>query len=508
MKRITLSILALVLLVSGCAKKEEIKTAEVAEVKDTVVIATTYDAKTMDPYATNDVASSNIMQQIYNNLVTVNDKGEVVGELAETIEALDETTYRFTLRKGVKFHNGEELKASDAIFSLKRAYNEGAAIKHLINSIDIDTIKEEDDYSFSFSLTQPFSPFLANMAHVGGGVVLNQKAVEEAGADYGFNPVGTGPYKLVEWKKGDEMILERNEDYFGDKPEFKTMKVRVIPEASTRTVELEAGTVDLAYEMPALEVKRIRKNDDLAIAEITTHAITYLGFNNQVAPLNDKKVRQAIKYAIDIETDTQAVFKGLAIPATGALSQAVNFADKSLTVPEFNVEKGKALLAEAGYPDGFSIKLWTNSKKVRVDMATIIKEQLKEIGVDVTIEVLEWGAYLQGLENNEHQMFLIGWTCQSLDPDLGLYPAFYSTGGSNFARFKNAELDKYLDDSRLTTDSGERAELFAKAQQLIVEETPWVPLANTKVAFGYNKHLKGFVPSPMMYHKLFNLSWE
>lgn len=503
--KVTFILLAMVLLITSCTKKEEVKNVEV---KDTVVIATTYDAKTLDPYATNDVASSNIMQQIYNNLVTVNDKGEVVGELAEKIEMLDETTYRFTLRKGVHFHNGEELKASDAIFSLKRAYNEGAAIKHLINSIDLDTLKQEDDYTFSFSMIQPFSPFLANMAHVGGGVVLNEKAVTEAGADYGFSPVGTGPYKLTEWKKGDEMTLERFDDFYGDKPYFAKMKIRVIPEASIRTVELEAGTVDLAFEMPALEVNRIKKNEDLAVTEVTSHAITYLGFNTQVSPLDDIKVRQAIKYGIDIETDTQAVFKGLAIPATGPLSQAVTFADKSLKVPEYNVEKAKALLAEAGYPDGFSIKLWTNSKKVRVDMSTIIKEQLKLIGVDVQIEVLEWGAYLQGLENDEHQMFVIGWTCQSLDPDLGLYPAFYSTGGSNFARFKNAELDKYLDDSRLTTDSTERARLFAEAQQLIVEETPWVPLANTKLAFGYNKKLKNFVPSPMLYHKLFNLTWE
>ncbi|MBI9108897.1 MAG: hypothetical protein JEZ04_19295 [Spirochaetales bacterium] len=503
-KYLTLLVLALTIFMVGCAK-EEVKTSKA---KDTVIIATTYDAKTLDPYATNDVASSNIMQQIYNNLVTVDDNGEVIGELAEKIETLDEKTYRFTLRKGVFFHNGEELKASDAIFSLKRAYNEGAAIKHLINTIDLSTIKQDDDYTFSFSLTQPFSPFLVNMAHVGGGVVLNEKAVTEAGADYGFSPVGTGPYKLTEWKKGDEMTLTRFDEFYGEKPYFANMIIRVIPEASIRTVELEAGTVDLAYEMPALEVNRIEKNEDLAVSEVTSHAITYLGFNTQVAPLNDIRVRQAIKYGIDIETDVLAVFKGQAITATGALSQAVNFADETLTVPEYNVEKGKALLAEAGYPDGFSMKVWTNSKKVRVDMATIIKEQLKMIGIDLKIEVLEWGAYLQGLENDEHEMFVIGWTCQSLDPDLGLYPAFHSTGGSNFARFKNAEFDKYLDDSRLTTDTAERAALFASAQQLIVEETPWVPLANTKMAFGYSKNLKGFVPSPMMYHKLYNLRWE
>ena len=474
---------------------------------DTLVVATTYDAKTLDPYMTNDVASSNVMRQIYETLVTIDDEGKVVPSLAEKVERVDDKTYRFTLKKGVKFHNGELLTADDAIFSLKRAYEKGASVRHIMGVIDPSGFKKIDDYTFEVKTKEAMSSFLAALTHFGGGVIINQKAVEAAGDDYGFNPVGTGPYKLVSWKKGDRMELERFEDYHGEKPEFKKMVLRIIPEASNRTIELESGNVDIAFELSSLDISRVKANPNLKLSSLVDNSVTYLGFNCSKPPFNNQKLRQAIFKAINIPASVKAAFRGNAYPAASVIAPNVKYADPSLEVPKADLAEAKKLLAEAGYPNGLNTTLWTNSKKVRVDMATIIQAQLKKIGVNVKVQVMEWGAYLQGLKEFKHQLFLVGWTCQTPDPDMAVYPTFHSSqiGGNNFAAFGDPEVDKLLSTARITPDGPERKAMYSEIQKLLREKAPWVPLANKKFAFGLQDYIEGFKPSPFGFHALYKV---
>ncbi|MFW5489082.1 MAG: ABC transporter substrate-binding protein [Desulfovibrio sp.] len=474
---------------------------------DTLAVATTYDAKTLDPYMTNDVASSNAMRQIYETLVTIGDNGDVVPSLAEKIERVDPKTYRFTLKKGVKFHNGETLTSDDAIYSLKRAYEKGAAVRHIMGAIDPNGFKKIDEYTFEVKTKEPMSSFLASLTHFGGGVILNQKAVEAAGDDYGFKPVGTGPYKLVTWKKGNRMELDRFEDYHGEKPEFKHMVLRVIPEASNRTIELESGNVDIAFELSSLDISRVKADPNLKLATLVDNSVTYLGFNCSKPPFDNVKLRQAIFKAINIPASVKAVFRGNAFPAAGVIAPNVKYADPSREVPKADIAAAKKLLAEAGYPDGLTVSLWTNSKKVRVDMATIIQAQLKKIGVTVKIQVLEWGAYLQGLKEFKHQLFLVGWTCQTPDPDMAVYPTFHSSqvGGNNFAAFSDPEVDKLLATARVTPDGPERKAMYFEIQKELYEKAPWVPLANKRYAFGLQNYITGFTPSPFGFHALYKV---
>jgi peptide/nickel transport system substrate-binding protein len=474
---------------------------------DTLVVATTYDAKTLDPYMTNDVASSNAMRQIYETLVAIDDAGNVVPSLAEKVERVDGTTYRFTLKKGVKFHNGELLTADDALYSLRRAFEKGAAVRHIMGVIDPAGFKKIDDYTFEVKTKEPMSSFLAALTHFGGGVILNRKAVEAAGDDYGFNPVGTGPYKLVNWKKGDRMELERFEDYHGAKPDFRKMVLRVIPEASNRTIELESGNVDIAFELSSLDVSRVKANPNLKLVSLVDNSVTYLGFNCSKPPFDNQKLRQAIFTAINIPASVKAVFRGNAYPAAGVIAPNVKYANPALEVPKADLEKAKQLLAEAGYPDGLTTTLWTNSKKVRVDMATIIQAQLKKIGVDVKIQVLEWGAYLQGLKEFKHELFLVGWTCQTPDPDMAVYPTFHSSqiGGNNFAAFSDPAVDELLAKARVTPDGPERQSMYYEIQDQLRDKAPWVPLANKKYAFGLQDYITGFTPSPFGFHALYEV---
>lgn len=276
-----LTILLVVALVTtlfvGCGSNDQ-----AGEEKMTLTVATPADAKSMDPHLTNDLPSNNIFINMYENLLTLDENGELVGQLAEKWEKVDDLSYRFYLKKGVKFHNGEELKASDVKFSFLRAMNiEGSAVSHVVGEIDPDGFVIEDDYTIIIKLKKPFTVFLTYLTHVPGGTILNEKAVSEAGEDYAQNPVGTGPYMFKEWAKGDRLTLQRFDDHQFVKPVYKEVVFRAIPEETSRTIELEAGNVDIIYGVSADDISRIEENPNLKMARSTNLNTQYMGFNCQ-----------------------------------------------------------------------------------------------------------------------------------------------------------------------------------------------------------------------------------
>lgn len=492
---------------AGCGKSEATKPA--VKAKDALIVATAYDAKSLDPHAVNDVASSNVMTQIYETLIQMNDKNEVVPMLAESYKQIDDVTYEFKLKKGVKFHNGEEMKASDVKFSFIRA-SKSAPIAHIMGDIDVDSFKMPDDYTISFKIKTASTGFLSSLVHT-GGTILSEKAVTAAGDKYAMNPVGTGPFKFISWTKGDKVELERFNDFHGDKPKFSKMTLRVIPEPTNRAIELESGGVDIAYEISTNDIKRVQDNEKLQILRVVDNSTQYLGFNNKKKPFDDLKVRQAISYAIDTTSVVNTVWRGVGKVAVGPIGPNVRYSDKTLKTHEYNVEKAKALLKEAGLPNGFKTTIWTNEKKERVDMATIMQSQLKEVGIDVEIKVLEWGAYLDGLAKAQQDMFIVGWTCQTPDPDMAVYAPFHSSkmgSGGNYAYFNDPKADELIMKGRTMKDSDERKTVYEQLQKEIVEQAPWIFLSNGEQVVGASKSVKGFVPSAFGYHVLYNVNFQ
>ncbi|MBE6067977.1 MAG: glutathione ABC transporter substrate-binding protein [Clostridium lundense] len=494
-------------LFTGCGKSQA--TQSQSKVKDFLMVATAYDAKSLDPHAVNDVASSNVMTQIYGTLVQMNEKNEVVPMLADSFSQLDELTYEFKLKKGVKFHNGEEMKASDVKFSLERAAK-SALVSHIFGDIDTNSFKMPDDYTISFKTKVPAAGFLSGLSHTGGSI-LSEKAVTTAGEKYAMNPVGTGPFKFVSWTKGDRVELERFNDFYGEKPKFSKMTIRVIPEPTNRAIELESGGVDIAYEISSNDIKRIEENEKLQITRVIDNSTQYLGFNNQKKPFNNIKVRQAISYALNTKSIVESAWRGVGKVAVGPIGPNVRYSDKSLQAHEYNVQKAKELLKEAGYEKGFKTSIWTNEKKERVDMATIMQSQLKEVGIEAEIKILEWGAYLDGLSKGEHDMFIIGWTCQTPDPDLAVYAPLHSSKagtGGNYSYFKNAKVDELIMKGRVMKDSPEREAVYKEIQKEVKAQAPWVFLSNGEQVVGTSKNVKGFVASPFGYHILYNVSFQ
>ncbi|MCR8969878.1 ABC transporter substrate-binding protein [Facklamia sp. 7083-14-GEN3] len=471
---------------------------------ETLTVAVSGDAISLDPIATNDNQSSHVMTQIYEGLVKINDEGKAEPSLAESFEQPDETTYVFKLKQGVKFHNGEELKASDVVFSLKRAI-EAPNVKHLFDTIDIDSVKAIDDYTVEFKQTEPFSGILAALCHP-GAYIVNEKAVNEAGNDYARNPVGTNAVKFVKWTKADSVEMERFDDYHGEKTEYKNLIFRVIPEPSNRVIELESGGVDIAYDISAIDLEKIEDNEKLQLLKSFDYGTTYLGFNIAKEPFNDPKVREAISYAIDIDSIVKAVFKGLGQTATGVMSPTLAYSISDEYEPRArDIEKAKELLEEAGYPDGFETSISTNENKDRIDMATAMKEQLSEVGIDVSINVLEWSAFNELIKNGKHDMFEIAWTADSPDPDTFLYPCFHSSAkgeGGNYIYLEDDMLDGLLEEARFSQDDEERADLYRQAQEHLMDITAWIPEHNKELTVGAQKDVKNIKLSPFGWYQL------
>lgn len=509
MKKRIAFVLAAIMLISVFA----LPSVSAAEGRDTLIVATAYDSITMDPVANNDSPSSHAMHQMYEGLLSLDANSELHPLLAESWEMPDDVTYIFHLKKGVKFHNGEEMKASDVAFSFERART-APAVAHIFGGIKEGSFETPDDYTVKFQLNEPNAAFFKCLAHA-SGFIVSEKAVKEAeekGENFGQNPCGTGPFKFVSWKKNDRMEFERFEDYWGDAPKYEKLVLRVIPEATNRTIELESGGVDIAYEITPQDIPRIEENEHLQLLRTPEFSTQYLGMNVSKAPLDDVRVRQAIQLALDMPAIDEAVWRGVGKVATGPYADTMQYSlAGEWTQPERDVEKAKELLAEAGYPDGLSITLSTNEKTERVDMATIIKAMLAEAGIDLKVEVLEWAAYIQKLESGEQDLFQIGWTPDAPDPDMALWPCFHSSAmgaGGNYVFLDDEEVDKLLEEGRATQDSPEREEIYHKLQERIEELKPWIYEHNGEVVVGAQDYVENLELSPYAWHPIFKVSFK
>lgn len=499
-KKIGVLLLTVVMLLSFTACGGE----DAAAADETLTIASSGDAIALDPVATNDNQSSNVMVQLYEGLVSLAEDGSTVPNLAESVEQPDDVTYVFKLKEGVKFHNGEELKASDVVFSLKRAC-EAPNVRHLFNTIDPETIKANDDYTVEFKLIRPYTGILAALCHP-GGFIVNEKAVTEGGDSYAQNPVGTGAVKFVSWRKADSIVLERFEDYHGEKTAYKTLTYRIIPEATNRLIELESGGVDVAYDIAPNDLEKVEGNDKLALLRSFDYGTTYLGFNTQKAPFDNEKVREAVSYAIDMDAIIKAVWHGVGRTASSPMPPTLTYSVADDMQPKTrDIEKAKELLKEAGFENGFETTISTNDRKQRIDMATIIKEQLSEVGIDVSINVLEWSAFNDLIKNGQQDMFEIAWIADSPDPDTFLFPCFHSSAkgeGGNYIYLEDAELDGILEQARELEDGPERAELYKQAQERIIDITAWVPQYNGELLVGTSANIENLELSPFGWYNL------
>ena len=462
-----------------------------------LIVGQIAEPKSLDPHAVTAVNDFRILMNVYDGLVRYKDGTlEVEPALAESWTISDDgTVYTFDLRDGVSFHDGSALTAEAVKFNFDRMldenhpfYDTGPFPLSFFFSA-IDSVTAEDADTVTFTLKEPYAPFLSNLAYP-TGLIVSPEAVKEFGKDFGRHPSGTGPFRFAEWESNAKVVVVRNEDYWGGAPALEAVVFRPITDANTRVAEMLAGGIDLMVEVPPDSVATFTDDASYQVHEQAGPHVWFLILNAKEGPLADKKMRQAVNYAIDKKALVENVLQGTAEVAAGPTPPAFAWAyNEELDPYPYDPAKAKSLIEEAGHAGAeltFYVTEGGSGMLDPVPMGAAIQADLAEVGLEVNIETYEWNTFLgkvnPGLEGKA-DMAEMAWMTN--DPDTLPYlalrsEAFPDKGGFNSGYYSNPEVDKLLEAARRSTDQEERAELYKQMQAIVHDDAPWAFIANWK----------------------------
>ena len=468
---------------------------------------------------------------VFNKLVEfIPGTTELQPALAESWDVSDDgKVYTFHLRKSVKFHArggfspSRELTADDVIATFNRMWKKDDAY-HAVSGGAYDyfndmgmpdllsSIDKVDDHTVKMTLTKPESPFVANLAMDFAAIHSKEymDAMLKAGTPEKVDqePIGTGPFIWANYRKDDRIIYNANVNYFRGKQPIDRLVFSITPDQATREARLEAGECDvIPYPNPA-NVAKLKENPNLQVLEQEGLNVGYLAMNVKKPPFDNAKVRQAINMAIDKEAILAAVYQGAGKAAKNPIPPTIWSYDDSIEAYPYDVEKAKAMLAEAGVSN-LQTDLWYmpvqrpyNPDAKR--MAELMQADLAKVGITAELKTFEWGEYRKRLQEGEHQMGMLGWTGDNGDPDnfMGVLLSCGSArqGGQNVAKWCNEEFTKLIDDAKQISDVEKRTELYQQAQAIFHEDSPWVPIAHSVVHMPMSKKVSGYKVHPLGTH--------
>jgi len=510
-----------------------------ASAKGVLVFGSSGDASRLDPGDVTDGESIQRMDNIFEGLVEYEAGSTVIKPaLATSWEAsADGTEIVFHLREGVKFHDGTDFNADAVVFSFARQYDpnhpyheygEWAYWGYMF--YDVDRMEKIDDYTVKLVLKRPNASIMTSLAMFTVNIVSPANA-EKYKEDAFKNPSGTGPFKFVEWVKDDHITLEANENYWRERASLDKLIFKVIPDPSARLMALEVGEVQgIEYPNPA-DFDRIEANDDLVLMTQPGMNVGYMAMNTGYGyidenkngirdldseplvktpgyfePLTKKQVRQAINMAIDKQSIVDNIYMGTALKAKNGMPPFMLGYNDDIEDYPYDPERAKALLAEAGYPDGFEVTLYVMpvSRPYMFDPPKIgeaIQSYLAAVGIKVKFYQIDWGTYLQETEAGKHQMCLLGWTGDNGDPDNFLNVLYGANACSigaagNYAFYVNNTNQALLSEALATYDDEKRAAYYKQSQEMIHEDAGWVYLAHSKQTIVFRNNVKGYVLNP------------
>ncbi|MGD9290629.1 MAG: ABC transporter substrate-binding protein [Desulfobacterales bacterium] len=487
--------------------------ANAATPPNVLVVGQIAEPKSIDPHAVTAINDFRILMNVYDGLVRYKSGTlEVEPSLATSWKISDDgLVYTFQLRKGIKFHDGSELNAASVQFNFERMLDKDHPYHHtgpFPLSFFFSAVKKVDaldPHTVEFTLNEPYAPFLSNLAYP-TGLIASPTAIKKYEKDFGRNPVGTGAFKFAEWKSNSHVIVERNENYWGGAPQLEAVVFRPITDANTRVAEMLSGGIDMMVEVPADSVGMMASDNAFKVYEQAGPHLWFLILNAKEGPFKDKRVRQAVNYAINKQAIVENILQGTAIVADGPTPPAFAWAhNDALTPYPYNPEKAAAMIKEAGY-DGSTLKFYvTEGGSGMLDpiaMGTAIQADLAKVGFKVEIETYEWNTFLgkvnPGLEGKA-DMAEMAWMTNDPDtlPFLALRTgAWPDKGGFNSGYYSNPEVDKLLEKARQATDQAERARLYKDMQTIVYEDAPWAFIANWKQNAVTSSAVKNFRLEP------------
>ena len=478
----------------------------------TLVVGLVAEPVNLDPAQVTDLNSNRVGRRIVETLATFPDEStQIVPGLAESwTVSKDGLRYTFKLRKGISFHDGTPLNAEAVKFSIERQIN----AEHPFNKLgkypfanyffgNVKAVEVVDPSTVEFVLKEPRASFLAILT-AGAASIVSPTAVKKLGVDYALQPVGTGPFRYVAWDRGQRVVLERNAQYWKSPVKVERVIYRPIVEDQARLTELLTGALDLIVGTPPDFVAQLENNPKVTLLKQVGAHVWYLGINNQKKPFDDKRVRQALNYAVNKEAIVRDVLKGTGSMSAGPVLPGTWGADAGLKPYPYDPERARKLLADAGYPGGFTTSMWVpesgSGMQSPVAMATVMQSNLKAVGVNVTLQTFEWGAFIAKLRSKEQELFALSWMAGNEDPDMVMYPLLHSSqwtpGGPNRALYKSDTFDELLRQARLTTDQAKRAELYRQAQRILADDPPWIFVDHEIQTAVHSKRVQGFKLHP------------
>lgn len=450
------------------------------------------DPSTLDPARIVDLDGARIAAKLYNNLVTFDNDLQVVPDLAESWSvSTDRRTYTFVLRRGVRFHNGRELTADDVLYSFERVlrpatrsprpwvlsriagarpFMEGAAEQ-------IEGLRKKSPYEVVIELIEPFAPFLCLLGLTTAAIVSCDADVAQSDKK-GVLPCGTGPYVFTQWQHNQYLLLKRHDAYFRGRPSLHSIRYDIVPEDFTALTAFEKGDIDVLPEIMAAAHDRLaadpaRRSCLLEQSPLNTY---YLGLNCRTAPFDDARVRRAMHHAIDKHRILNAVLGGRGVPAAGPLPPSLRGVD----APErysYDPIRARALLREAGYPEGFSMTIHQAADVETLDILLAVQAYLRDVGIRAHIRQLEWSAFLDTVGRGDAQAFWLSWWADYPDAENFLFPLFHSVNigpGGNRCRFNDAAVDTAMTAAIHISDRVGRQAAYQALEQKIITLSPMV----------------------------------
>lgn len=490
----------------GTAIAAALLTTAVAQAQ-TLVVGRGNDANSLDPAEARSFEAIKVADWTFDGLVRFDGNShKIVPALAESWEVSDDgLEWTFNLRDGVTFHDGTPLNADAVVFSLERQrdkdhpYHCDKCLRWNAKFSAIEKVEAVDESTVKITLSEPSPTLLVNLAFY-IGYIVSPTAVKADPEGFRSNPVGTGPFKFVRWERDNLLEYERNDDYYLGAPKIEKLVVRVIPDNDVRLLALKKGEVQLIYGVPFPQFGEIESDPSLTMLTSPTLGISFMALNTEEEPFDDLNVRQAINHAINKDRLFKTVFFGRGDIADQVIPPSWWGHSDNVTTYDYDPDKAKALLAEAGYPDGFKTTLisWASPRPYLPaprDAVSLIKADLARVGIDVEIDTMKWSTFREARGKGGYGMSMGGWISGTLDPDGIIYPLFHSSGirvndSLNWARWRNEEADKLLDQARGIYDKEERAALYRKAADIMTAEAPAVFFAHPITAIATRSDLK------------------
>ncbi|WP_158939015.1 glutathione ABC transporter substrate-binding protein GsiB [Burkholderia sp. S171] len=494
-------------LVAGGAVVFAMLASGAAHADQTAVMAVASTFTSLDPYDANDTLSQAAAKSFYQGLFGFDKDMKLVNVLATSYEASpDARVYTFKLRQGVKFQDGTDFNAAAVKANFDRVTDPANKLKRYNLFNRIEKTEAVDPYTVKITLKTPFSAFINVLAHP-SAVMISPAAMTKWGKDIGFHPVGTGPFEFVKWDPAGDLTVKKFAGYWKTGyPKIDAIDWKPVVDNNTRSALMRTGEADFAFQVPYEQAAMLKTDPKVDVFAGPSIIVRYISLNMTKKPFDNPKVREALNYAVNKDALTKVAFSGYATPADGVVPQGVDYAAKTGPWP-YDPAKARALLKEAGYPDGFESTLWSaynNSTSQKV--IQFVQQQLAQVGVKVQVEALEAGQRVAKVESAPDpatapvRMYYAGWSSSTGEADWAISPLLASVSMppklTNTAYYKNDTVDADLSKALETPDRAQKTALYMDAQKRIWADAPWIFLVQEKVLYARSKRLSGAYVAP------------